>query len=1188
MRPLALILACCAVPGTASALSEGTTDLGLTQGLEGPAAIAVDIRAPGETLRICTSDDGRKEHPVGGLALDAAPVEDGGARAANPVPPGWRGREVVLQRLPVAFAGSRGAQLGLLACRDDDDCEEGEGCLRLEDSRTTCGRSLAVTPAAGYCNAETGPGNWLEVELEHAGIWVVHLAGEPETLNGNNGRSVRYFGVDVLQPDGRSAPGGRIFSPMWMLNAHHFDYATDAEFYALAEVKAQVGGQLEERAHVFVIDFDGMRGFRYQLLANALGIVTDGDLGPDTRLARRSWCLVGDPDPRTSECRSLQPGLEAHFPQLGYRVYLNFPDPAPVRPPEPELTRAEFNDEIGSATITPNGDGVQDSGVFSFTSNVEGTYLVVLDSNGDGTLDPAVDRTLDGVARVGRNEVRWDGSGPDGALLPAGEYRFFVALIAGETHFPMVDIESNSTGFVVWEQPGPNAARVAKTMYWNDLPIRTVDELVDRASDARTTLPSGSSVPSRGRTHQRRVWLQGDGSRMAPEEIYDTWVRGAQASTAAVACRICNVPVQVIGVGGEDERPDVDGDGLDDALEDRNGNGRVDPGETDPHDADSDDDSLPDGVEDANQDGRRDPGETDPTDPDSDDDGLPDGAEDADRDGLRDDGETDPLDADTDGDGLSDGLEVDAANPTSPVDADTDGDGLPDGVEDANRDGVRDRDETDPADRDTDHDGLEDGEELTNDNATDPLDADSDDDLLADGQEDADGDGQVGPDETDPNDPDSDGGGEPDGSEVANGRDPVDDPTDDVQGRRDTDGDGLDDETEAEIGTAPDLADTDGDGLPDGVEVIGANPTLPRDPDTDDDGLPDGVEDANQDGRHDAGETNPADADTDDDGLPDGAEDADRNGRQNGGETDPTVPDTDGDGLLDGIEDADADGRRDAGETDPLDADSDDDTLPDGTEDANGNGRVDEGETDPLNPDTDEGGEEDGSEVAGGRNAANDPEDDLAPDRDGDGLSDVREEALGTNPDDPDTDGDGLSDGDEAAGPTDPNDRDTDDDGLSDGEEVAFGTAPLVPDSDADGLPDGTEVHGDNPTDPRDEDSDDDGLIDGLEDKNGSGHVDGDETDPNVPDAGEGGPGLRPGGDGGDEGEGEGEGEGERPVGPGGDPDGEAEDGGRRLEVTGASPADCSTTSGAHGGGPALALTLLGLLGLRRRAAASR
>jgi hypothetical protein len=103
------------------------------------------------------------------------------------------------------------------------------------------------------------------------------------------------------------------------------------------------------------------------------------------------------------------------------------------------------------------------------------------------------------------------------------------------------------------------------------------------------------------------------------------------------------------------------------------------------------------------------------------------------------------------------------------------------------------------------------------------------------------------------------------------------------------------------------------------------------------------------------------------------------------------------------------------------------------------------------------------------------------PDDDNDGLTDVEEGILGTNPLDPDTDNDGLSDGDEVnIHHTNPLDADTDDDGLSDGDEVNIhGTDPLDPDTDDDGLPDGLEVA--NGTDPLDADSDDDGIPDGQD-----------------------------------------------------------------------------------------------------------
>jgi hypothetical protein len=79
-------------------------------------------------------------------------------------------------------------------------------------------------------------------------------------------------------------------------------------------------------------------------------------------------------------------------------------------------------------------------------------------------------------------------------------------------------------------------------------------------------------------------------------------------------------------------------------------------------------------------------------------------------------------------------------------------------------------------------------------------------------------------------------------------------------------------------------------------------------------------------------------------------------------------------------------------------------------------------------------------------------------DPDGDGLTNLQEFQLGTDPRNPDTDGDGVSDGEEVKRGTNPLNADTDGDGLTDADEIRLGTNPLNPDTDGDGIPDGIEV----------------------------------------------------------------------------------------------------------------------------------
>ena len=241
-------------------------------------------------------------------------------------------------------------------------------------------------------------------------------------------------------------------------------------------------------------------------------------------------------------------------------------------------------------------------------------------------------------------------------------------------------------------------------------------------------------------------------------------------------------------------------------------------------------------------------------------------------------------------------------------------------------------------------------------------------------------------------------------------------------GSSDSDGDGLTNSREAELGTDPENPDTDGDGLLDGPEVL-THLTNPLKSDSDGDGLGDAAE-LNQ---H---RTDPMKPDTDGDGLFDGPEVSTHR-------SDPLVVDTDKDGLADGDE-------VNRYRTDPTKPDTDGDGLADQEE-------VDRYKTDPATADTDGDGLADGAEVNQHRS------DPTKSDTDGDGLADGAEvNTHRSNPTVVDTDGEGLADGVEVkTHRSDPTKVDTDGEGLNDAEEVnRTRTDPTKPDTDGDGITD--------------------------------------------------------------------------------------------------------------------------------------
>ena len=803
----------------------------------------------------------------------------------------------------------------------------------------------------------------LQVVTTVKGVYTVTFDNKNPALGTGYEQYVDPFDITVtptaatpVKP--KSPPGGvgRIHTKRWSINAHTFTTAgkSDASFYVLAPT----GSNSDT---TWLLQFNGLAGFFFDVSGNDIGL----------------------PSPNSGFSES---ETKTFGPLPKYEIYLNVPEVAKGGGKKPVLTNFAFKGVSAACKCAISSLEAE----FSFDSNVDGTYHLVIDVDKDGLYDPAKgDVQLVGLAKTGTNTFKWKGLDNNSKAVAKGSYTARLSLRVGEFHFTGRDIETSNPGLRIFnvDPPKPGTTPTGVKMFWNDARVNTATYKIDPGSTLPNGLSSGKfadqAVCSKPLSSgvNAHCWGNFDNNpATSPGEAayIDTWVFAQETSVITSVCV-------------DDGASDQDNDGLtlqqecgtyktDPTKDDTDGDGLKDgtevggPNKTDPLKADTDGDGLSDGIEDANKNGKKDAGETDPNNKDTDGDGLSDGVEDANKDGKYDKNtETDPLNDDTDGDGIKDGVEdtdkdgtVDPGE-TDPKKADTDGDGLKDGEEDKDKDGKLDVGETDPTKADTDGDGLTDGIEMgvdkdgnaiTNANKTDPTKKDTDGDGLTDSEEDANKNGILDIGEPDPNKKDTDSDGLTDGIErgVSHDGTPITGATKTDPTKKDTDGDGLTDSDEdknlngkKDSGeTDPTNKDTDGDGLTDGVElgvdrdgkkIPNANPTKPLNPDSDGDGIKDGVEDKNGNGVVDTDDTDPAK-----------------------GETDPNKPDTDGDGLNDGWTDKNGNGSWDAGEG----------------EDRNNNGKQDSGETDPRLKDTDGGGEDDGSEVTKTKHDPHDPKDDRA------------------------------------------------------------------------------------------------------------------------------------------------------------------------------------------------------------------
>ena len=225
-------------------------------------------------------------------------------------------------------------------------------------------------------------------------------------------------------------------------------------------------------------------GYRYQTAFKGVdpnGFVAFGNRSGflDTNGQPLYHDVIAEPgSPRAALIETIAGGATMARPE--FPIFFNQVDPAvltalniPVTPTVPAISNLQFTGTVTGPTSTQNTGGT-----FAFTTNIAGSYELVISSDGVN-FDPT--NPLNRVIRqqlgsAGNQSVLWDGKRNDGTFFPVNPtgqtYPVNLVLRGGEYHFPLLDAENSIQGgpsFTMLNPPGTFAPGfTATTAFYDD------------------------------------------------------------------------------------------------------------------------------------------------------------------------------------------------------------------------------------------------------------------------------------------------------------------------------------------------------------------------------------------------------------------------------------------------------------------------------------------------------------------------------------------------------------------------------------------------------------------------------------------------------------------------------------------------------------------------------------------------
>ena len=273
----------------------------------------------------------------------------------------------------------------------------------------------------------------MKYRVSGEGVYAVELNGTDHPSGVENQVYYKrwdFYAVGNNNLHGKVYPSrvhGNIFSYKWSVKSPGKDGTQE---HTSNRLYSPVPGGFENTNYVWALDLQEIAGEKFNILANAIGV--------DPAQAVEGHSVFGKSVP-----------IEGNSTTEKYPLYLSYPKRAnPAAPPrESDLIDTDFRFEVDdSDVLSPDGDDQGETGEFSFSPNIEGTYTVTVDTNLDGVFDSR-DTIFYGEVPLAENEkVIWDGTNNEGAVVPNAFYQAKLDLRIGEYHVVLGDVETSGGG----------------------------------------------------------------------------------------------------------------------------------------------------------------------------------------------------------------------------------------------------------------------------------------------------------------------------------------------------------------------------------------------------------------------------------------------------------------------------------------------------------------------------------------------------------------------------------------------------------------------------------------------------------------------------------------------------------------------------------------------------------------------